>query len=311
MLSLQIGNVPKPDRSGKGKSIAAFPSDYVVIDVETTGLDPTYCEIIELSAIKYVGGVAADRFTSLVKPTDPIDDYISKLTGITNEMLETAPSPAVVLPDFSMFISDSVLVGYNVNFDINFLYDNLLPLGVTLSNSFVDVLRIARRVLPDLPNHKLITVADFFGISPDISHRALADCETCNNCYSKLQAVIIEKYGSLDAFAVKPKHNLKASDITANTSHFDTSHPLYNKVCVFTGTLERMTRKEAMQIVADLGGICGNSVTKKTNYLILGNNDFCSSIKDGKSSKQKKAEALALDGLDIQIISENVFYELI
>lgn len=311
MLSLQIGNVPKPDRSGKGKSIAAFPSDYVVIDVETTGLDPTYCEIIELSAIKYVGGVAADRFTSLVKPTDPIDDYISKLTGITNEMLETAPSPAVVLPDFSMFISDSVLVGYNVNFDINFLYDNLLPLGVTLSNSFVDVLRIARRVLPDLPNHKLITVADFFGISPDISHRALADCETCNNCYSKLQAVIIEKYGSLDAFAVKPKHNLKASDITANTSHFDTSHPLYNKVCVFTGTLERMTRKEAMQIVTDLGGICGNSVTKKTNYLILGNNDFCSSIKDGKSSKQKKAEALALDGLDIQIISENVFYELI
>ena len=203
------------------------------------------------------------------------------------------------------------MVGYNVNFDINFLYDNLLPLGVTLSNSFVDVLRIARRVLPDLPNHKLITVADFFGISPDISHRALADCETCNNCYSKLLAVIIEKYGSLDAFAVKPKHNLKASDITANTSHFDTSHPLYNKVCVFTGTLERMTRKEAMQIVADLGGICGNSVTKKTNYLILGNNDFCSSIKDGKSSKQKKAEALALDGLDIQIISENVFYELI
>lgn len=311
MLSLQIGNIPKPDRSGKGKSIVAFPSDYVVIDAETTGLDPAYCEIIEISAIRYVGGVATDRFTSLVKPANPVDDYIAQLTGITNEMLDAAPSPAVVLSDFSKFVSDSILVGYNVNFDINFLYDNLLPLGVTLSNSFVDVLRIARHVLPDLPNHKLITVADFFGISPDISHRALADCETCNNCYSKLQAVIIEKYGSLDAFDVKPKHNLKASDITANTSHFDTSHPLYNKVCVFTGTLERMTRKEAMQIVADLGGICGNSVTKKTNYLILGNNDFCSSIKDGKSSKQKKAEALALDGLDIQIISENVFYELI
>lgn len=311
MLSLQIGNIPKPDRSGKGNSIVAFPSDYVVIDVETTGLDPAYCEIIEISAIKYAGGVVVDRFTSLVKPTEPVDDYITKLTGITNEMLENAPDPAAILPDFSNFISNSILVGYNVNFDINFLYDNLLPFGVTLSNSFVDVLRIARRLLPDLPNHKLITVADYFGVSPDVSHRSLADCETCNNCYSKMQAAIIEKYGSVDAFTVKPKHNLKASDISANTSDFDTSHPLYNKVCVFTGTLERMTRKEAMQIVVDLGGICGDNVTKKTNYLILGNNDFCASIKDGKSNKQKKAESLALSGSDIQIISENVFYDLV
>lgn len=311
MLSLQIGNIPKPDRSGKGKSIVAFPSDYVVIDVETTGLDPEYCEIIEISAIKYAGGVIIDRFTSLVKPAEPVDDYITKLTGISNEMLESAPPPAVILPDFANFISDSILIGYNVNFDINFLYDNLLPLGVILSNSFVDVLRIARRLLPDLPNHKLITVTDHFGVTPDVSHRALADCETCNSCYSKLQAIVIDQYGSVDAFVLKPKQNLKASDISANTSDFDTSQPLYNKVCVFTGTLERMTRKEAMQIVADLGGICGDNVTKKTNYLILGNNDFCTSIKGGKSSKQKKAENLALSGGDIQIISENVFYDLV
>jgi DNA polymerase-3 subunit epsilon len=72
-----------------------------------------------------------------------------------------------------------------------------------------------------------------------------------------------------------------------------------------------MTRKEAMQLVVDLGGICGDSVTKKTNYLILGNNDFCTSIKDGKSAKQKKAESLALSGNDIKIISENVFYDLV
>ena len=66
-----------------------------------------------------------------------------------------------------------------------------------------------------------------------------------------------------------------------------------------------------MQIVADLGGFCGDNVTSKTNFLILGNNDFCTSIKDGKSSKQKKAEKLMLEGKDLQIISENVFYDLI
>ena len=72
-----------------------------------------------------------------------------------------------------------------------------------------------------------------------------------------------------------------------------------------------MQRKEAMQIVADLGGIPGDGVTKKTNYLMLGNNDYCKTIKDGKSSKQKKAEKLILEGADLQIISEQVFYDLI
>ena len=91
----------------------------------------------------------------------------------------------------------------------------------------------------------------------------------------------------------------------------DNTHPLYNKVCVFTGTLEKYSRQEAAQIVVNLGGSCGNSVTKKTNYLILGNNDYCSMIKDGKSSKQKKAEEYKLKGQDIEIIPESVFYDMI
>ena len=66
-----------------------------------------------------------------------------------------------------------------------------------------------------------------------------------------------------------------------------------------------------MQLVADLGGVNEDRVTKKTDYLILGNNDFCSSIKDGKSSKQKKAEELILNGAPLEILSENVFYDLV
>ncbi|NLO49067.1 MAG: exonuclease, partial [Clostridiales bacterium] len=83
------------------------------------------------------------------------------------------------------------------------------------------------------------------------------------------------------------------------------------KICVFTGTLEKMVRKEAMQAVVDFGGTCGDNVTSKTNYLILGNFDYCKSIKDGKSRKHKKAEKLILQGQDISIISENVFYDLL
>ena len=105
--------------------------------------------------------------------------------------------------------------------------------------------------------------------------------------------------------------NVSAKDIVTNKTEFDETHPLFGKLCVFTGTLEKMIRKDAMQIVVDFGGQVGNSVTKKTNYLILGNNDYCSSIKDGKSSKQKKAESLKLSGSDIEIISEDVFYDMI
>lgn len=80
---------------------------------------------------------------------------------------------------------------------------------------------------------------------------------------------------------------------------------------MFTGKLERYTRKEAMQIVANLGGINEDGVTKKTNFLILGNNDYCSTIKDGKSSKQKKAEKYKVAGQDILIVPEDEFYTML
>ncbi|MBE6882311.1 MAG: exonuclease, partial [Ruminococcaceae bacterium] len=100
-------------------------------------------------------------------------------------------------------------------------------------------------------------------------------------------------------------------NIVTEITDFDTDTLVYGKCFVFTGILEKMLRKEAMQIVVNMGGFCGDTVTKKTNYLVLGNNDYCSTIKDGKSTKQKKAEALILKGEDIEVISENVFYEMI
>lgn len=76
-------------------------------------------------------------------------------------------------------------------------------------------------------------------------------------------------------------------------------------------TLEYLIRKEAMQIIADIGGINADNVTKKTNYLILGNFDYNSNVKDNKSAKLKKAEKYILQGQDLEILSENVFYDLI
>ena len=176
------------ERVFKGKSLFAFPSDYTVVDIETTGLVSGECEIIEVSALKYRGEVLQDSFSYLIKPMQPISPFITNLTGITNDMVEGAPEINEVMPKFYEFIGDDILIGHNVNFDINFLYDNLWHYsGLVLDNSFVDTLRLARKALPFLSNHRQTTVAAYYGISTDGAHRALRDCEICNACYINLK----------------------------------------------------------------------------------------------------------------------------
>ena len=313
MIGFGFSENSHPKREGKGKSLVAFPSSYVVVDLETTGLDSCFCDIIEIGAVRYVDGEKVGEFSTLVKPFDTIDEYITELTGITDEMLENAPSAADALRDFLSFAGADLLVGYNVNFDINFLYDKIDEmLSLTFSNDFIDVMRIARRILSDAKNHKLLTVAKHLKISSTVAHRALADCETCAAVFEALKKEIIASGGTLEGFSTQSKKTgFKAADVVATKAHFDETHPLFGKVCVFTGTLEKMTRHDAMQLVVDLGGVCADKVTKKTDFLILGNYDFCNSIKDGKSAKMKHAENLILKGSQIEILSENVFYDLV
>lgn len=304
----------KTERPGRGASILALLSDYVSVDVETTGLSPVYNEIIEVSAIRVRGGQIVDRFSSLVCPSDmsQVDEYITALTGISPAMLETAPSAEKVFPAFLDFVGSDVLVGHNVAFDVNFIYDACSSCGLpTFGNDYIDTCRLSRRAFPDLPNHKLATIAKKCGVPQDCAHRAEADAETAALCYEYM--IQYARDNNLEDVLQRAhsKRNLRASDIVGNPELLRTDSPLYGRVVVFTGALEKMTRKEAMQLVADLGGINADSVTKKTNFLVLGNNDLCSSIKDGKSSKHKKAEKYILGGADLSIIPENVFYDML
>ncbi|MBQ7596713.1 MAG: 3'-5' exonuclease, partial [Clostridia bacterium] len=128
----------------KGRSLLIFPADYTVIDIETSGLSPEECEIIEISAVKVRNDKITDTFSQLIKPERRISAFITSLTGITNDMVKYAPDIKSVITDFADFIGSDILLGYNVNFDINFLYDNMVKhLGTPLNNDFVDVLRFS------------------------------------------------------------------------------------------------------------------------------------------------------------------------
>lgn len=299
----------KRSRPLKGKSILKAIDDFTVIDLETTGLCPEYDSIIEMSAIRFRSGIAVDHFDSLVNPEMELDDFIIDLTGITDEMLATAPTIGDVLPKFVDFIGSDVLIGHNVSFDINFIYDECENCGLPgINNDYIDTMRLSRRMNKEFPNHKLDTLLFMMGLPERTLHRALGDCELTAACYQKM---ISDKEAFDVAIANPKKAGLKAKDVIAEAGKENIDSPLFGQVCVFTGTLDTMLRRDAMQIVADIGGICADNVTKKTNFLILGNNDYCKSIKDGKSNKQKKAEELILQGQDLKIIPEAVFLDML
>jgi len=297
---------PTSTREYKGKSLLEFPDSYVAIDIETTGLDPNYDEIIEIAALKIQNGSETDRFHSLVNPKCEIDEFIESLTGITNAMLEAAPDLEIVLPQFLEFVGDNVVVGHNVNFDVNFIYDCAENLKLKLfTNNFVDTMRISRKLYADLKHHTLADLIVTLGVGETVEHRALADCIQTKECFE----IMRNRAGEIGG--IPQKTNAIAKTIVAETTDFDEDSPIYGRTFAFTGTLERMTRKEAMQMVVNAGGKCTDNVVASTNYLVLGNQDYYKGIKDGKSNKQKKAEKMQLNGADIITISENTFFDML
>lgn len=320
-------------REHKGKSLIALPSDYVVIDTETTGLDYEYCSIIEVSAVRCSGGSVVDKFTSLVKPepvttyypcrndgagewvTRYVDQYITDLTGITNEMLAEAPEPEEVMPKLLDFLGASVLIGHNANFDVNFLYDAAMDTcGKPLANDFIDTLRIARKVFPDLKHHRLSDVAEACGVTGEDAHRAEADCMTTAGCYEHMKSRILQSETESDfqhRFMKSTDYADGLRNITATVEQIDDTNPVYGKTVVFTGAMTTMSRKEGFQLVANLGGIPADSITKKTNYLVIGGEEFASCVKNGKTKKMQKAESYQAKGEEITILSESAFFDMI
>lgn len=177
-----------------GRSSDIDKEPFVVVDLETTGLDPVSNEIIEIGALKVEGGEVKDIFNQLVRPKAELSKEIISLTGITPEMLEGAPRIEEVLPDFLNFIDEKALIAHNVDFDIPFLKEHVKrALDKEINNRTVCTLKTSRALLPNLDNHKLHTVAHYFKVPISGRHRAIGDSEATYQVWLHLAKKLNEK----------------------------------------------------------------------------------------------------------------------
>lgn len=176
------------NREHKGKSNLIFFDEYVVLDIETTGLSPGFDEIIEIGAAKVTRNGITEEFERLIKPRRSIPAFITELTGISDSTVKNAKRAKYVLSEFSDFLGDSFIVGQNVNFDINFLYDSMLSnLHSPLENDFADTMRLSRNIFPKLSDHKLSTLKKAFKIKNTVAHRGLSDSLDTMKCYEYMR----------------------------------------------------------------------------------------------------------------------------
>ncbi|EGR2550987.1 3'-5' exonuclease [Vibrio alginolyticus] len=151
----------------------------VVLDFETTGLSPTLGDrAIEIGAVKLVNGEVVDSFQQLMNPGFRVSSFIENYTGITNNMLRSAPSCEEVMASFSEFIAGENLIAHNASFDKRFLDAELERINCGYSGEFACSLLVARRLIQDAPSHKLGELVRYKNIDNDgVFHRALADAQ--------------------------------------------------------------------------------------------------------------------------------------
>ena len=167
---------------------------YVVFDIETTGLSKEKEMITEIGAVKVADGKIIDRFSTFVNPQRPISAEITKLTGITDDMVKDAPTIENVLPEFLKFCEDTVLVAHNASFDTGFIRIAAERAGLgELHHTIVDTLELARALLPELNKHKLDIVCEHLGVTLNGHHRAVNDTEATAEVFIKFLDMLAEK----------------------------------------------------------------------------------------------------------------------
>lgn len=197
----------------KGTKMKQALMDYVVFDIETTGLYPSQDKIIELGAARIRSGELMNTFSAFVNPGKPLPPKIVELTGITDADVKKAPFIEEIFDAFADFVGDSVLLGHNILFDYSFVKTAAQRQKKTFNKEGMDTLRIARRFLTALESRSLGVLCAYYKIDLD-AHRALNDAIATHQVYQ----CMVEQFYQIDQEPFVPRqlayHVQKDSPIT-------------------------------------------------------------------------------------------------
>jgi DNA polymerase-3 subunit epsilon len=297
--------------------------DFVTIDFETaTSERNSPCEL----GLTFVAdGKITETKSWLIKPYYNCFDYFNTLIhGITASDVADKPEFNELWRDVLPLVEGKFLIAHNAGFDMSVLRKTLelyeIPFPeFSYSCSYI----FSKQVWPGLSGYDLATLCNVHNI-PLQHHRAGPDskatAELCIKAFetkaiysfanftSNLDVTVGKLYpGGYKPSETKRKRTYKVKEIVGDVTKHNPDSVFYGKIVVFTGALSSMPRAAAQQIIADIGGIIGNSVTKNTDFLIVGHQDYRVVGDDGMSSKQEKAIALINSGVDIEILSEYEF----
>lgn len=299
------------------------PKQFVVFDFETSDRNSTEAEILEIGAVKYVNGKAVDSFETLIRPVGEISPMASRVNGITNEMLTDAPSIQQVMPDFLDFINGFPLVAYNgFSFDYKVLERVCRSLGQPLRTVAYDAYQDAKLVLTRPQSHKLEYLRQYYGLE-GTDHRALDDAIVAGEIWKMCFPSDFSKSAKRARWAdsrpappVPPKDSRQIyrgkalpyrPDLYPSKIVSGQSSPFWGKQCVVTGELH-ITRPEAEALITKAGGMVRSSVSRTTDFLIVGQQDLALVGDDGMSTKEERAEEINSKGQGhIQRLTERQF----
>lgn len=167
--------------------------NYTVIDLEMTGLDVKKDRVIEIGAVKVRKGQVVDTFGTLVRSEVPVPDHVTKLTGISNEMLLEGMPEEEAMKKLVDFIQEDPIVGHNVTYDYRFVKQWAVNMKIPLELAAFDTLMLARRLLPGEQPKKLENLCEYFCIERKNAHRALDDALETQQIFERLKALAGKK----------------------------------------------------------------------------------------------------------------------
>lgn len=280
--------------------------DYVTIDIETANAD--IASICQIGAVRFSNGKLVSEWSSLVNPNDSFDSFNEGLHKISASQVNSSPNFSEAYTQLLTFIGDDICI-FHTHFRraslMKAINKHHLP---HIENKWIDSAKIVRRVWNEFSyrGYGLHSVGKFLKID-FIRYNALEEARACG----EILCIALDDSKT----SISDWFDLVKKPITQGVSQgkYPEANPngeLFGHVIVFTGSL-KITRNEAAVISASVGFEIGKSVTKKTDFLVVGDQDLMRVGETGKSSKQIRAEELINKGHELRIIIETDFQQLV